>query len=130
VVVADMEEAIERYARLWHLHPRLRGEVAEQGVEVAFLAAGDTLLELIRPLGRESGVGRFLDRHGESLHHIGFAVEDIRAELKALADAGVELIDREPRRGLHGLIAFAHPRGTGGILVELVQNEHDDWLQA
>jgi methylmalonyl-CoA/ethylmalonyl-CoA epimerase len=130
VVVADMDEAIERYGRLWGLQAGLRAEVADQGVEIAFLSAGDTQLELIRPLSEGSGVARFLDRHGESLHHIGIAVEDIRAEIAALIEQGAEVIDREPRRSVHGLIAFVHPRGTGGPLVELVQDEHEDWLQA
>lgn len=130
VVVADMDEAVERYGRLWGLQPGLRTEVPDQGVEIAFLAAGDTQLELIRPLSADSGVARFLDRHGESLHHIGIAVEDIRTEIAALIEQGVEVIDREPRRSVHGLIAFVHPTGTGGPLVELVQDEHEDWLQA
>lgn len=130
IVVADIDEALQRYRRLWGLEPEIRTEVPDQRVEIAFLPVGDTQLELIRPLDADSGVARFLERHGESLHHIGIAVEDIRAELDDLAESGVELLDRQPRKGVHGLIAFIHPRGSGGVLIELVQNIHDAWLQA
>jgi methylmalonyl-CoA epimerase len=130
IAVADMDEALARYGALWEVQTTLRTEVPEQGVEVAFLPIGDTQLELICPLDASSGVARFLDTHGESLHHIGLQVEDIRSELRRLEEQGVQLIDREPRRGVHGLIAFVHPRGTGGVLVELVEHVHDDWLQA
>jgi methylmalonyl-CoA/ethylmalonyl-CoA epimerase len=130
IVVADMDEALPRHERLWGVTASLRSRVPEQGVEVAFLPVGDTQLELIQPMTPDSGVGRFLQRHGESLHHIGIAVGDIRAELEELARNGIEVIDSHPRHGVHGLIAFIHPRGTGGVLVELVQNTHDQWLQA
>jgi methylmalonyl-CoA/ethylmalonyl-CoA epimerase len=130
IVVANLDEALARYARIWQLAPSIRAEVPDQRVEIAFLPVGETQLELIRPLDSESGVARFLERNGESLHHVGIAVDDINAELENLAQEGVELIDRRPREGVHGLIAFVHPRGTGGVLIELVQNVHDAWLQA
>ncbi len=130
IVVADMDDALARYGRIWGLEPNIRTEIRDQRVEIAFLPVGDTQLELIRPLDADSGVARFLDRHGESLHHIGIAVDDVRAELEALSKDGVPLIDHQPRRGVHGLIAFVHPRGSGGVLIELVQNTHDAWLQA
>jgi methylmalonyl-CoA/ethylmalonyl-CoA epimerase len=93
---------------------------------VAFVSMGDTQLELVQPLDPTSGVARFLDTHGEGLHHVGVAVDDLSAELRRLEADGVRLIDRVPRRGVHGLIAFIHPHGTGGVLVELVQ--HEAWL--
>lgn len=130
IVVGDMDEALGRYRHLWGVEPSVRAPVPEQGVEIAFLPVGDTQLELICPVDASTGVAKFLERHGESLHHIGIEVEDIRAELRSLDVQGVQLIDREPRRGVHGLIAFVHPRGTGGVLIELVENAHDDWLQA
>lgn len=123
IVVRDMDEALARYERIWGVTPSDRQTVPEQRVEVAFLTFGDTSLELISPLDADSGVARFLERNGESLHHVAFAVDDIRAELTGLIDRGIQVIDREPRRGAHGLIAFVHPRGTGGPLVELVQND-------
>lgn len=123
IVVRDLVEAIERYGLLYGVRPAERTPVPEQRVEVAFLAFADTVLELVSPLDDTSGVAKFLKQHGEGLHHIGILVDSLEDELERLAREGVELIDREPRRGVHGRIAFVHPRGTGGVLVELVQRE-------
>lgn len=123
IAVHDLDEAIGRYRALFVSMSVERAVVPDQRVEVAFLTFGDTSLELITPLDETSAVARFLQTRGESLHHIGMAVDDLEGELQRLADEGVELIDRQPRRGVHGRIAFIHPRGTGGVLVELV--EHD-----
>jgi methylmalonyl-CoA epimerase len=95
--------------------------IPSQGVNVAFVGG----VELLEPRGSETPVGRFLARRGPGLHHLAYRVPDLAAELARLAEAGVELIDREPRRGARGHeVAFLHPRSTGGVLVELVQ--HDD----
>ncbi len=95
-------------------------EVLEaQGVRVAFVGT----IELLEPLGPETTVGRFLQRRGQSLHHVGFRTDDIGAELSRLEAAGVRLIDRVPRMGANGHdVAFVHPESTGGVLVELVQH--------
>jgi methylmalonyl-CoA/ethylmalonyl-CoA epimerase len=121
IVVADMDEALGRYRRLLGAEASIRAVVPEQLAEVAFLSMGDTKLELIAPTDPNSGIARFLRERGESLHHVGIEVDDIRCELRRLSDAGIELIDAEPRPGLHGSIAFVHPRGTGGVLLELIQ---------
>jgi methylmalonyl-CoA/ethylmalonyl-CoA epimerase len=121
IVVRDINEAISRYRRLYGVEPSERGPAPGQHVEVAFLRLGDTQLELLQPTDAGSGVARFLEQRGEALHHVGFLVDDIRAELGRLAAQGVELIDKEPRQGFHGWIAFVHPRGTGGVLIELVE---------
>ncbi len=123
IAVRDLDKAIDRYRAVFGPAQVERAVVAAQRVEVAFLSYGDTYLELVCPLDETSGVARFLRAQGESLHHIGMAVDDLESELSRLAEQGVELIDRQPRRGVHGRIAFIHPRGTGGVLVELV--EHD-----
>lgn len=92
-----------------------------QGVRVAFVGPR---LELLEPLGPDTGVGRFLARNGPGLHHVAFATSDIEADLARLAAAGFDLVDREPRPGAFGhRVAFLHPRSTGRVLVELVQ-EH------
>lgn len=122
IVVRDMDEALQRYRQLYGIAPSERSVVTSQRVEVAFLPVGDTQLELVQPLDADSGVGRYLEQRGEGLHHIGLLVEDIQRELSELAAAETELIDREPRRGVHGLRAFVHPRATGGVLIELVQH--------
>lgn len=96
--------------------------VAEQGVRVRAFRVGDALVELLAPLDDDGPVGRFLARRGPGLHHLALRVDDLQAELRRLADLGAELIDRAPRRGRAGtLVAFLHPRWTGGTLVELVQ---------
>ena len=90
-----------------------------QGVRVAFVGS----LELLEPLSPDTTVGRFLERRGQGLHHIAYRTEDISGELARLAAAGIELIDEEPRPGANGhLVAFVHPRSTGGILTELLQH--------
>ncbi|HSJ09677.1 MAG TPA: methylmalonyl-CoA epimerase [Longimicrobiales bacterium] len=95
--------------------------VAAQGVDVVFIGEGPGRLELLEPLSPDSAVGRFLARRGGGLHHIAYRVPDLEAALARLSEAGVELIDREPRAGAHGhRVAFLHPRSTGGVLVELV----------
>jgi len=121
IAVRDMDEALVRYQRIFGLAGIDRQIIEDQQVEVAFLPTGQTQLELIRPISFGSGVARYLERHGESLHHVAFAVDDIEYELELLDRQGVELIDRVPRKGVHGRIAFLHPRGTGGVLVELVE---------
>ncbi|MCH1571063.1 MAG: methylmalonyl-CoA epimerase [Longimicrobiales bacterium] len=90
-----------------------------QGVRVAFVGS----VELLQPLSPDTTVGRFLERSGQNLHHIAYRTDDITAELSRLAAAGVQLIDEQPRPGANGhLVAFVHPRSTGGILTELVQH--------
>jgi methylmalonyl-CoA/ethylmalonyl-CoA epimerase len=130
IAVHNLDEALEWYRRLYGMIQSKRAFVPDQQVEVAFLTASDSELELICPVDSTSGVARFLARRGEGLHHIGFLVEDIKAELERLEKEGVELIDRLPRRGVHGLIAFIHPRSMGGMLVELVERVEDQTLQA
>jgi methylmalonyl-CoA/ethylmalonyl-CoA epimerase len=101
--------------------------VEGQGVEVCFLGTGFGKIELVRPLGPDSPVARFLTRRGTGLHHIAYRVADIDATLQRLATGGMELIDRVPRPGAHGhRVAFIHPRSTGGVLVELVQPAESD----
>ena len=98
-----------------------RETIAYQRVEIAMLALSDTRLELIRPIEGESGVARFLAKHGEALHHVAFEVEDIGRAIEELRGDGYELIDSKARPGAEGLVAFLHPRSTGGVLVELIQ---------
>ncbi len=100
----------------------VRERLDDQGVEAVSLGAGTSHIELIQPVDPQSGVAKFLERRGPGLHHVAFEVEDLAAALAELRDGGAELIDEEPRRGLGGhMIAFIHPRASGGILTELVQ---------
>ena len=122
VAVSDLEAALELYEGTLGMPLAHRETVAEQGVEAVLLDVGSTHVELLRPLGPDTAVGKFLERRGPGLHHVAYRVEDIDAELGRLAEAGVELIDRQPRQGIRASrVAFLHPRATGGVLSELVE---------
>jgi methylmalonyl-CoA epimerase len=121
VAVADLDEAVERYRRLFGAELEHRETVAEQGVEAASLRVGSSRVELLASLGPETPVGKFLAKRGPGMHHVAFEVDDVGSELERLAADGAELIDKEPRQGLFGLqVAFIHPDATGGVLSELV----------
>jgi methylmalonyl-CoA epimerase len=125
IVVRSIDEALPRYAALFDLRPAARPTVfAEHGVRVAFLPTGPdpaASLELIEPVDPQSGVARFLTERGEGLHHVCLRSDDLPRDLVALAAADAELIDREPRPGVHGQVAFIHPRTLNGVLWELLQ---------
>lgn len=123
VVVSDMDEAIQRWKTITGGQVSIREIVPDQRVEIAMLRVGDTMIELIRPVDSESGVSRFLEKRGESLHHVGLAVRDIVAAINEMKGRGFEFVDDEPRPSPEGLITFIHPRSTGGLLLELVQRE-------
>lgn len=122
VAVEDLEAALEELRRQYGVEPLYRETVTEQGVEEAMVAVGGSFLQLVQPLGPDTPVGRFLARRGEGLHHLAFAVADLEAALQHLAEEGVRLVDEQPRRGGRGTrIAFVHPGGFAGTLVELVE---------
>ena len=101
--------------------------VEDQKVRVAMLPIGETNVELLEPTEADSPVGKFLDKRGGGIHHIAVEVEDISASLKRLKEKGMRLIDETPRVGAGGcLIAFVHPKSTGGVLMELVQQSTND----
>jgi methylmalonyl-CoA epimerase len=122
IAVADLAAAMAAYDLLG-FPPGHEEVVAEQGVRVCLIPTGraDEYVELIMPLA-DNGVRRFLDRRGEGMHHVAFAVDDLAAELAFLQSQGVRLIDTAPRAGAHGWrVAFVHPQGARGALIELVQ---------
>jgi methylmalonyl-CoA epimerase len=121
LVVRNLDEALVFYRDKLGLHVHKIETVEEQGVKAALLNLENTEIELLEPLSAESGVGRFLERRGEGLHHVCFTTPDIRAEMASLRDRQVELLDEEPRYGLAGVICFMHPRAHAGVLVELVE---------
>jgi methylmalonyl-CoA epimerase len=99
-----------------------RERVEQQGVEVVFLGSGDGRLELLAPTRDDSAVAKFLARRGPGMHHLCYRVDDVAAELDRYRAAGAQLIDQAPRPGAAGhLVAFIHPKSTGGVLVELLQ---------
>jgi methylmalonyl-CoA/ethylmalonyl-CoA epimerase len=122
VAVEDLEAGIALYGESFGMEAAHRETVESQGVEAVLLDVGEGHVELLRPLGPETAVGRFLERKGPGLHHVAYAVEDIDAALEQVRRAGLELIDAEPRRGIRGSrVAFLHPRSTGSVLTEIVE---------
>jgi methylmalonyl-CoA epimerase len=121
VAVADLDEAIGTYERLFHARLEHREPLREQGVEAASMLVGDGRVELVCPTGDDTPVGRFLARRGPGMHHVALGTQDLRATLDELESAGVQLIDRVPRQGLFGLeVAFVHPDSVHGVLTEVV----------
>jgi len=121
IVVRSIEEALKVYRDALGLPLAHVQEVPEQKVKIAFLPIGDCEIELVEPTAADSGVARFLEKRGEGLHHICFEVEDIEAALRDLAARGLRLIDKQPRQGATGRVAFLHPKSAHGVLIELVE---------
>jgi methylmalonyl-CoA/ethylmalonyl-CoA epimerase len=125
VAVEDIDAAIELYSRDFQMREQHRETVEEQGVEAVLLEVGDGHVELIKPLGPDTGVGKFIAKNGPGLHHVAYATDDIDATLGAVRKAGLRLIDQEPRTGIRkSRVAFLHPRSTGGVLTEIVEPAH------
>jgi len=121
VVVTDLDEALARYRTLGFSSGE-RFVLAEQAVEVATLRCGTGWIELIRPMDPDGPIARYLAKRGEGVHHVAYAVPDLRASLNELEAAGIRLIDAAPRIGAHGWrIAFVHPESCAGVLTELVE---------
>jgi methylmalonyl-CoA/ethylmalonyl-CoA epimerase len=119
--VADLDEALETYQRLFGARVELRGRMDDQGVEAAYLRIGDGRVELVSALGEDTPVGRFLAKRGPGMHHVAYQVADVAAALRSLRAEGVEVIDPEPRPGLGGHeVSFVHPDSVHGVLVEVI----------
>ena len=122
VAVADLDSALSLYGDTFAMPLAHRETVTEQGVEAALLDVGPCHVELLRPLGPETPVGKFLERKGPGLHHVAYRVDDIERTLAELEGKGVELIDSAPRTGIrNSRVAFVHPRATGSVLTEIVE---------
>ena len=123
VAVRDLDEAIATYGRLFGAELEHRDTLAEQGVEAAAVRVGESRIELLAATGDDTPVGRFLARRGPGMHHVAYEVDDLEAQIAALDEQGVELIDEAPRRGLYGMrVAFVHPDAADGVLSELVSH--------
>ena len=123
IVVQDLEAALKVYETGLGLPLAEIADVPDQQVKVAFMPVGESNVELVQPTSDDTGIARFLDKRGEGIHHICIEVDAIEDALEKLKAHGVPLIDEEPRPGAHGRVAFVHPKGTHGVLIELV--EHD-----
>lgn len=124
IAVADLEAGIAFYEKLG-LKLESIEEVPSQKVKVAFFPCGDTRIELLAPMAEDSPIAKFIEKKGEGIQHIAFAVDDLSAELIEAEAKGIQLIDKEPRPGAHGAdIAFLHPKSTSGVLIELCKEKH------
>lgn len=127
IAVRDLEKSVSFYESTFGLTVVSRETNEEQGVHEAMLMvaegpAGGSYVQLLEPTRADSPVGKFLERQGEGVHHIGYGVQDVAAALEQLAGDGVRLVDERPRHGSMGAsIAFLHPKSVGGVLTELVQ---------
>lgn len=122
IVVKDLAATLELYTDTLGFTQVYRETIEDQGVEAVGLTAGDSVVELLRPLDENSAIAKYRGDAASKLHHTAYRVADLEAELARLKAAGVALIDETPRRGAHGnRIAFLHPKSTGGVLIELCQ---------
>ena len=120
IAVRDIEETLAFYGRVFGAGTDEIEDLEDQGVRAALVGVGGSQLEFIQPTDPDGSVAHFIDRKGEGLHHVCFEVEDLSGKLRLLDEEGIQLIDRAPREGLSGSVAFLHPRSTGGVLIELV----------
>ena len=123
VAVKDIRAASAFFEKVFDVPDAEVVVMEDQGVRACLIEVGQTRLELLEPTSPESGVGRFIERRGEGLHHLALNVTDISGKLQLLQTLGIDLIDQTPREGLSGTIAFVHPRSVFGVLTELVEND-------
>lgn len=125
IVVKSLDESRALYADVLGMGASAPEHVADQKVNVLVLFAGTQRIELVEPASEDSPVSSFLAKRGGGMHHLAWLVDDVRSAIRTLEERGVRMIDREPRRGSHGTtIAFIHPKATGGVLMELVEDPH------
>lgn len=124
IAVNSLADAIPFYEKILGLKCYNIEEVADQKVKTAFFMIGQTKIELLESTDPEGPIGKFLEKRGEGIHHIAFAVENIEEKLREAEASGIKLIDAVPRKGAEGLsIAFLHPRSTFGVLTELCEDQ-------
>jgi methylmalonyl-CoA/ethylmalonyl-CoA epimerase len=124
IAVSDLEKAIDFYQKVLGLQCYKIEEVSDQKVRTAFLMVGNTKIELLQSTDPEGPIGKFIEKRGEGIHHIAFAVEGIRDHLAHAEAMGVKLIDASPRKGAEGLdIAFLHPKSASGVLIEFCEEK-------
>ena len=122
IAVKDLNESIAYYEKILGFKCYAIEEVKEQKVKTAFFMVGQTKIELLESTDPEGPGGKFIEKKGEGVHHIAFAAQNLEASLSEVESKGVQLIDKQPRKGAEGLnIAFLHPKSTQGVLTELCE---------
>jgi len=125
IAVKSLDEAIPYYEKVLGLKCYNIEEVPDQKVKTAFFMVGQTKIELLESTDPEGTISKFIEKKGEGIHHLAFAVDKIEEGLSDVAAAGVKLIDQTPRKGAEGLtIAFLHPKSTFGVLTELCEDKN------
>lgn len=125
IAVQNLEAAMQLYRTLFPVADFHREQVADQGVDVASFQLGEIRIELTAPLHADSPIAKFIEKRGEGIHHIAFRSDAITNDLQNLAANNIRLINEQPQRGAHEmLIAFLHPKSTGGVLMELCAEDH------
>jgi methylmalonyl-CoA/ethylmalonyl-CoA epimerase len=126
IAVNDLKSAISFYENVLGLKCYNIEDIPEQKVKTAFFTVGQTKIELLESTDPEGPIGKFIEKRGEGIHHIAFAVEKIEEQLIDIENMGVKLIDARPRKGAEGLdIAFLHPKSTNGVLMELCEDKNN-----
>jgi len=124
IAVKNLDESIKYYEQVLGLECYNIEEVKDQKVKTAFFQVGDTKIELLESTDPEGPIGKFIEKKGEGIHHMAFAVQNIKEKLKKAEENGIRLIDKQPRKGAEGLdIAFLHPKSTFGVLTELCEDK-------
>lgn len=124
IAVRSLDEAIPFYEKMLGTNCYAVEEVKDQKVRTAFLKIGQTKIELLESTDSEGPIGKYIEKRGEGIHHIAYAVENIESHLEEAEEAGIRLIDQQPRRGAEGLdIAFLHPKSTFGVLTEFCEDK-------
>jgi methylmalonyl-CoA epimerase len=124
VAVKNLKDAMDFYHRTFGIQPSEPMVGAEGTVRASLLELENAVIELLEPIGNEGAIAKFLEKRGEGIHHICYEVEDINRELESLRKKGISIIG-EPKPGAEGLSVFLHPRGTHGVLIELVEKKED-----
>ena len=119
IAVRNMDEAREFWSKIFGVETP--PPITESDMKVCMIRLEDVLIELLAPIGNEGVMAKFIEKHGEGIHHICYEVENVYSAVKELAARGMELVDKEPREGAEGKIAFLHPKSTHGVLTEIVQ---------
>lgn len=124
IAVKDLQESIAYYENVLGLKCYAIEEVADQKVKTAFFMIGQTKIELLESTNTEGPIGKFIEKKGEGIHHIAFAVENIEQALEETETKGIQLIDKQPRKGAEGMhIGFLHPKSTFGVLTEFCEDK-------
>lgn len=122
IAVRDLETSMELYKKLFGVQHFHRESVEAQKVEVASCNLGGVLLELTAPTSEDSPIAKYIEKRGEGIHHVAFTTDAVNQELERLSGEGVQLINQTAQKGAHDmLIAFLHPKSTGGVLMELCE---------